>query len=421
VEPGREAAAFLGVSLAVTWMLRALLPIIRIGVECAAQLLTLNSAPPWQVAIVEKLAAPLMRSCNFGIWCLAINMLASGLPAEVEPRLVGESAPGGPPARRVLEQAGAFSGHLWMALSLSNLAGYLLSIKESPQHILGEKPSTAGTWAHVVEQYYLALQARDFENESMSDRAAAINRVLTAVIVLAAALPWFSLLGVQLSGVVALGGVGTVAFGFASKEVAENLVSGVLLSISKPFVEGDRIRTEDAKYKGVVRKVGLAYSQINTDDGETLMVPNSIMLKKATVSMTRRRFRVIRGTFPVVLGDFSKLGALCEKIRDRVAQHPDVISGQRFAEMKRQDPKIRIFEPQCTFEGYEARGAAVEVLAYTANIRDPRFMQVRSEVLLAANEQIAQAGGAIGLAAFRVAGPGPEASAAAGESPAPVD
>merc|ERR1712050_352833 len=102
-----------------------------------------------------------------------------------------------------------------------------------------------------------------------------------------------------------------VAFGFASKEVLENLVSGALLTISKPFVQGDRLRTEDGKFKGVVRKVGFAYSQINKDDGETLMVPNSVLLKQATVNMSRRRFRIISTTFPVVLAEFDRLPALC--------------------------------------------------------------------------------------------------------------
>merc|ERR1740121_567634 len=115
--------------------------------------------------------------------------------------------------------------------------------------------------------------------------------------------------------------------------------------------------------------------------------------------MTRDRFRCIQGQFPVVLEDFTQLGLLCQQIRQHVMQHPDVLSGDRLREMKDSDPKLRIFEPQCTFKGFSPTGASLEVLAYTPNSREPRPMQIQSEVLLAANEAIAAFGGTIGLEA----------------------
>jgi len=303
-------------------------------------------------------------------------------------------------AKVLIFQVRVFFKSIWTAFLMTNAACYLYDIKDPPERIVGRHPSSPGSWSHTIEMYYCALQnPRGLIKESFAEKSAAAHRGFAAILLIAGILPWFRLFGIRPASAMAFGGLGTIALGIVSKEVLENLLSGLLLKISKPFVSGDRIRTENGNFEGVVRRVGFAYSQLNTDVGETVMMPNSSLLKNATVGMTRDRFRCIQGQFPVVLGDFTQLGLLCQQVRERVLQHPDVLCGDRLLDMKESDPKLRIFEPQCTFKGFSPTGASLEILAYTPNIQQPRFMQIESEVLLAANEAIAAFGGTIGLEA----------------------
>jgi len=387
----------LALSVFVALLLCRLLPLVCIAVECLAQILVLSELPAWQVAIVEKTEKPLMRASRLALCGLLCDGLVRALLLEAEQQQGLRSSAS---ATAVMLQVRSFFKGLWTSFLITNAVCYLYDIKDPPEQIVGRRPSTKGTWSYTIEMYYCALRnPRGFSKESFADKSAAVHRCVAALLLVVGILPWFRLFGIRPASAMAFGGLGTIALGIVSKEVLENLLSGLLLKISKPFVSGDRIRTENGSVQGVVRRVGFAYSQLNTDAGETVMMPNSSLIKNATVGHTRDRFGCIQGRFPVVLADFTQLGLLCQHVTERVLQHPDVISGDRLRDMKKSDPKLRIFEPQCTFKGFGPAGALLEVLAYTPSIREPRFMQVESEVLLAANDAIATFGGTIGLEA----------------------
>jgi hypothetical protein len=67
--------------------------------------------------------------------------------------------------------------------------------------------------------------------------------------------------GVMLSSLFAFGGVGTLVFSLASKDLASQLVSGLALSTSDRFREGDEVKLEDGT-SGKLTKLGLLYSDI---------------------------------------------------------------------------------------------------------------------------------------------------------------
>ncbi len=72
-------------------------------------------------------------------------------------------------------------------------------------------------------------------------------------------------------------GVIAVIIGFAAQESFGNLISGVFLSIFKPFDVGDRISLPDKNIIGFVEDITLRHTVIRTASDTRAMIPNAIM------------------------------------------------------------------------------------------------------------------------------------------------
>lgn len=91
-------------------------------------------------------------------------------------------------------------------------------------------------------------------------------------------------------------GIGSVAIGFAFKDIFQNLLSGILLLISEPFRIGDQIVSGD--YEGTVEDIKIRATTIKTYDGRQVVIPNSNLYTSALTVNTaykQRRLQVAVG------------------------------------------------------------------------------------------------------------------------------
>lgn len=68
--------------------------------------------------------------------------------------------------------------------------------------------------------------------------------------------------------------------GFAAQEVLADVISGVMLSWSKPFNIGDRIVLKSSNITGVVEDITLRHIVVKTFYNSRLVIPNSIVNKE---------------------------------------------------------------------------------------------------------------------------------------------
>lgn len=68
-------------------------------------------------------------------------------------------------------------------------------------------------------------------------------------------------------------GIGSVAIGFAFKDIFQNLLSGILLLLSEPFRIGDQIIS--GNFEGTVEDIQIRATTIRTYDGRRVVIPNS--------------------------------------------------------------------------------------------------------------------------------------------------
>lgn len=97
----------------------------------------------------------------------------------------------------------------------------------------------------------------------------------------------------------ALAGVGIVglALGFAFQDIAQNFVSGILITIRRPFTDGDLVETND--FFGKVEGVDLRATRIRTLQGQLVRIPNGSVYGNPIVNFTQasgRRVDLACGT-----------------------------------------------------------------------------------------------------------------------------
>lgn len=120
-----------------------------------------------------------------------------------------------------------------------------------------------------------------------------LRRVVQGIAVLIGVLVGLDLLGAtSLVGAV-LGSAGVVGLvvGFAFRDIAENYVSGVLLSIRRPFSPGDHVLIDTRE--GKVVSLSSRTTVLMTMDGNELLIPNAMVFKSVMLNYSRnpkRRF-----------------------------------------------------------------------------------------------------------------------------------
>lgn len=83
--------------------------------------------------------------------------------------------------------------------------------------------------------------------------------------------------GVEVSGLVATLGVGSLVIGLAGQAALTDTITGFLIMIDRPFRIGDRIEILELDTWGDVVDVGLRSARIRTRDNRLVIVPNSIL------------------------------------------------------------------------------------------------------------------------------------------------
>ena len=91
-------------------------------------------------------------------------------------------------------------------------------------------------------------------------------------------------LGIDVTSIVALASVLTLAISLSLQSALTNIFGGFTLLNTKPFVEGDFV--EIAGQSGTVKEVGLAYTQLATPDNKLIYIPNSAVVAAEIVNYT---------------------------------------------------------------------------------------------------------------------------------------
>ena len=103
-------------------------------------------------------------------------------------------------------------------------------------------------------------------------------------------------LGIDVTGLVAGVGVGSLAFALAAQDTVENLFGSMTIFTDRPFQIGDWVII-DGSIEGVVEEVGFRSTRIRTFAGSVVSVPNAKVANSTVDNMGQRSLRRVKSTF----------------------------------------------------------------------------------------------------------------------------
>lgn len=95
--------------------------------------------------------------------------------------------------------------------------------------------------------------------------------------------------GLSLGDIIATLGLGSVAIGFAFQDIFKNFLAGILILLEEPFVIQDQIQVSD--YEGTVQNINIRTTEIQTYQGERILIPNSTVFTSAIKIKTALPYR----------------------------------------------------------------------------------------------------------------------------------
>ncbi len=195
----------------------------------------------------------------------------------------------------------------------------------------------------------------------------ALVRLLRLAIFVAAVLIALPTLGVEVTAVLAFGGIGGIAMGFAAQDLLANFFGGLMIYLDKPFAIGDWIRSPDREIEGTVEKIGWRLTVVRTFDKRPLYVPNSVFNKLSLENPSRMSHRRIHETIGLRYQDAARMDAIISDVKAMLRAHEEIDSSQTMI---------------VNFNYFAPSSLDFFVYTFTKTTNWVRFHEIKQDVLL---------------------------------------
>ncbi len=156
----------------------------------------------------------------------------------------------------------------------------------------------------------------------------AIGKLIRASVIITAVLVGLQTMGYSISGVLAFGGIGGIAVGFAAKDLLANFFGGLMVYLDRPFKVGDWVRSPDKEIEGTVEAIGWRLTTIRTFDKRPLYVPNSVFASISVQNPSRMSHRRILETIGLRYDDAEQLQSIISDVKNMLIDHEDIDTSQ---------------------------------------------------------------------------------------------
>lgn len=197
--------------------------------------------------------------------------------------------------------------------------------------------------------------------------AMAIGKLLRVSSIITAVLVMLQSLGYSISGVLAFGGIGGIAVGFAAKDLLANFFGGLMIYLDRPFAVGDWIRSPDKNIEGTVEDIGWRLTRIRTFDKRPLYVPNATFAQIAVENPSRMTNRRIYETIGIRYDDANKMDAIVNGVKAMLRDHEAIDQTQTMI---------------VNFNAFNASSLDFFVYTFTKTTAWIEFHEIKQDVML---------------------------------------
>jgi len=202
----------------------------------------------------------------------------------------------------------------------------------------------------------------------------AVGKLLRASVIITGVLIAMQLFGYSISGLLAFGGIGGIAVGFAAKDLLANFFGGLMIYLDRPFSVGEWIRSPDKEIEGTVEDIGWRLTRIRTFDKRPLYIPNSVFASISVENPSRMSNRRIHETVGIRYQDISSMDAIVTQVTAMLMAHPEIDTNQTMI---------------VNFNKFSASSVDFFVYTFTKTTNWVDFHQIKQDVLLRVAEIVA--------------------------------
>lgn len=149
------------------------------------------------------------------------------------------------------------------------------------------------------------------------------------------------IMGINLTALAVFGGALGVGLGFGLQSIASNFISGIIILMDRSLSVGDYIEMDDGR-SGTIRELKMRSTTLETFDGKDIMVPNEQFITTSFTNWTHKNKKQ-RYALDFQVAYKTDLHLLFGLVREVVASHPQVISGDDIPIEERPDAEIKGF------------------------------------------------------------------------------
>ncbi len=251
-----------------------------------------------------------------------------------------------------------------------------------PMRDIGVIAAIAWFLIRLVRRIECNVIASHAQDEKPYDRTTvdAIGKLTRVSVLITAGLVMLQTLGFSISGVLAFGGIGGIAIGFAAKDLLANFFGGLMIYLDRPFAVGDWIRSPDRDIEGTVEEIGWRLTRIRSFDKRPIYVPNATFTSIAVVNPSRMTNRRIYETIGLRYDDIGVMDAVVQDVRAMLLAHPEIDTAQTMI---------------VNFNQFGASSIDFFVYTFTKTTQWVRYHEIKHDVLLKISDIIADHGAEI--------------------------
>ena len=239
---------------------------------------------PWDDALISAIAKPL----NWFIWLIGITIAIDVIQGSTRPIAIFENID-------TIRLVGIIIIITWFLIRL---------VKGIERNLIDHKT-----------EYSQKLDVSTID---------ALGKLVRLAIIITSVLVTLQTLGISVSGILAFGGIGGIAVGFAAKDLLANFFGGLMIYLDRPFSIGDWIRSPDKNIEGTVEHIGWRLTRIRTFDKRPLYVPNGIFTSISVENPSRMTNRRIKETMGIRYDDASKMAKIIEDVKEMLRNHTEI-------------------------------------------------------------------------------------------------
>ena len=195
----------------------------------------------------------------------------------------------------------------------------------------------------------------------------ALAKLTRLSVVISAVLVALPTLGIEITALLAFGGVGGIAVGFAAQDLLSNFFGGLMIYLDRPFAIGDWIRSPDREIEGTVESIGWRLTVVRTFDKRPLYVPNSVFAKLALENPSRMTNRRIYETIGIRYKDAAKMDQIVQDVHAMLRAHEEIDQDQTLI---------------VNFTGYGKSSLDFFVYTFTKTTNWVKFHEIKQDVML---------------------------------------